>query len=132
MKATKRKLRLFLMAVFAVVALSACANDNEKADDQSQDSAGNTQLEDKVVVYSTHSEELLEMVAEAFEEKTGVAVEYVNLKGELAERVEAEKENPQADVMYGGASNLFMDLTEKVTKCQQVLFQTQSVLIFRE
>ena len=71
------------------------------------------ELEEQVVVYSTHSEDLIEIVANAFEEKTGVKVEYINLKGELAERVEAEKANPQADIMYGGASNLFMDLKEK-------------------
>ena len=71
------------------------------------------ELEEQVVVYSTHSEDLIEIVANAFEEETGVKVEYINLKGELAERVETEKANPQADIMYGGASNLFMDLKEK-------------------
>lgn len=68
------------------------------------------QLEDKVVIYSTHGEDLLEIVATEFEKETGVKVEYINLKGELAERVRAEKNNPQADVMFGGASSLFMDL----------------------
>ena len=71
------------------------------------------ELEEKVVIYSTHGEDMIEMVAEAFEQETGVQVEYINLKGELAERVEAEKNNPQADVMFGGASNLFMDLKGK-------------------
>lgn len=70
--------------------------------------AGN--LEDKVVVYSTHGESLLEAVADAFEAKTGVAVEFLNLKGELADRVRAEKANPQSDVMYGGPSSVYQEL----------------------
>ena len=67
-------------------------------------------LEDKVVIYSTHGESMLEMVADAFEKKTGVAVEFLNLKGELADRVRAEKANPQSDVMYGGPSSVYQEL----------------------
>ena len=70
-------------------------------------------LEDRLVIYSTHSEELLEFVADAFEAETGVEVDFINLKGELAEKVLAEKDDPQADVMYGGASSIFAELTEK-------------------
>ena len=70
--------------------------------------AGN--LEDKVVVYSTHGESMLEAVADAFEAKTGVAVEFINLKGELADRVRAEKANPQSDVMYGAPSSVYQEL----------------------
>jgi iron(III) transport system substrate-binding protein len=73
----------------------------------------NTVLEDKVVIYSTHGEAMLELAAVEFEKETGVAVEYINLKGELADRVRAEKENPQADIMYGGASSIFMELKDE-------------------
>ncbi len=68
-------------------------------------------LEDKVVVYSTHGDSMLEAVADAFEKKTGVPVEFINLKGELADRVRAEKGNPQSDVMYGGPSSVYQKLT---------------------
>lgn len=70
-------------------------------------------LEDKLVIYSTHDEALLKFVADAYTEKTGVKVEFINLKGELADRVRAEKEKPQADVMYGGASSLFMQMANE-------------------
>ncbi len=70
----------------------------------------NQQLEDKVVVYSTHGESLLESVADAFEAETGTKVEFINLKGELADRVRAEKANPQADVMYGAPSSVYQEL----------------------
>lgn len=71
------------------------------------------ELEDKVIIYSTHGESMLELVATAFEEETGVKVEFINLKGELSERVLAERENPQSDVMYGGSSAVFMELKEE-------------------
>ena len=67
-------------------------------------------LEDKVVVYSTHPESLLELVADAFTKETGVKVDFINLKGELADRVRAEKANPQSDVMYGAPSSVFQEL----------------------
>ena len=116
-KFNKKNIWLLLMAVIAIITFTACASNEKPAQEESAKPSEKvdetTELEEKVVVYSTHSEDLIEKVAQAFEEKTGVKVEYINLKGELAERVEAEKSNPQADVMYGGASNLFMDLKEK-------------------
>lgn len=68
------------------------------------------ELEKKVVVYSTHGEAMLEMVAEAYTKETGVLVDFINLKGALADRVRAEKENPQSDVMYGAPSSVFLEL----------------------
>lgn len=113
-----RKSVLFLLVLGLIVfAMAGCTQSaktpEEPAVETPVEEPTAVVLEDKVVIYSTHSEELLELVADAFEEKTGVTVEYINLKGELAERVEAEKNNPQADVMFGGASNLFMDLKNK-------------------
>lgn len=72
--------------------------------------ASAAKLEDKVVVYSTHGESMLELVADAFEKETGVKVEFINLKGELADRVRAEKANPQSDVMYGAPSSVYQEL----------------------
>jgi iron(III) transport system substrate-binding protein len=69
------------------------------------------EIEEKVVVYSTHSESMLELVAEMFQKETGVKVDFINLKGELADRVRAEKNNPQSDVMYGAPSSVFLELT---------------------
>lgn len=83
-----------------------------KAEGQTTDQAQTAALEDELVIYSTHPEELLECVATEFEQETGVAVSFINLKGELAEKVLAEKDNPQADIMYGGASSVFLELEE--------------------
>lgn len=115
---SKKSLKLLLIAVIVMLTLAACTNAPVEAPVEQPVEAPAEQpeevtLEEKVIIYSTHGEDMIEMVAEAFQKKTGVQVEYINLKGELAERVEAEKSNPQADVMYGGASNLFMDLKQK-------------------
>lgn len=67
-------------------------------------------LEKKVVIYSTHGESLLEAVADAFEKETKVKVYFINLKGELSDRVRAEKANPQSDVMFGAPSSVFIEL----------------------
>ena len=69
--------------------------------------------DEKLVIYSTHPENLIEAVASEFEKETGIEVDYINLKGALADRVLAEKDAPQADIMYGGASSLFIDLSKK-------------------
>ncbi len=116
----KKLISIVLISVmaFSLVACSASANNEQST--KANDIAATTEkeepvevaieMEDKVVVYSTHGESMLELVATAFEEETGIKVEFINLKGELAERVRAEKENPQSDVMYGGASSIFMEL----------------------
>ena len=71
------------------------------------------ELEDSLVIYTTHSEEMLDVIANAFTEKTGVQVEFINLKGELADRVRSEKDNPQADIMFGGDTATYMLLQEE-------------------
>ncbi|HKL11157.1 MAG TPA: extracellular solute-binding protein [Clostridia bacterium] len=116
------KLFSILLVLVLSLALAACGSGAEtpEADAEAAQEAETTegvaeaaQLEDKVVIYSTHSEAMLELVASEFEKETGVAVEFINLKGELADRVRAEKENPQSDVMFGGASSVFMELQDE-------------------
>jgi iron(III) transport system substrate-binding protein len=91
-------LRWIVLALFAVAMVPAAVM------------ASSADLEEKVVVYSTHGESMLELVADAFEKDSGVKVEFINLKGELADRVRAEKANPQSDVMYGAPSSVYQEL----------------------
>lgn len=104
-----RKIISTLLILLLAFSLAACNNTDVK-NDENEKSKEKANLEDKVVVYSTHPEDLLEYVSGKFEEETGVKVEFINLRGELADRVRAEKENPQSDVMFGGASSLFIDM----------------------
>jgi len=56
-----------------------------------------------VTVYTTLDEELARDVFKAFQTETGIRVDWVRLStGECVARMEAEKENPQASVWYGG------------------------------
>lgn len=59
--------------------------------------------QEKVVVYSTSFEPLARALFEAFEEDTGIKVEWVRLStGEATARMDAERKNPQASMWYGG------------------------------
>ncbi len=114
-----KKIIVVLLVLMLSLNLVACTNKiaPEKVENGGQSTGDvdneNTKLEDKLVIYSTHADELLQFVADEFKKQTGVEVEYINLKGELADRVRAEKENPQADIMFGGASSLFMEMAEE-------------------
>ena len=105
----KRKLTTLLLSAAMSISLVGCSN-NSKKDEAANN---NGKLEDTVVVYTTHPEEMLEKVADEFTKETGVNVEFINLKGELAERVRSEKDNPQADVMYGGDTATYMQLKKE-------------------
>lgn len=66
---------------------------------------------EKVIVYSPHGEEILDDITDLFMEKTGIEVEYLYMGGgELADRLRAEKGNPQADIIYGNPTNVFEQL----------------------
>jgi iron(III) transport system substrate-binding protein len=57
----------------------------------------------EVVLYSSNQPELLDMVAQGFEKKTGHKVSVVRMgTGEAMKRIQAEKENPLADVFWSG------------------------------
>lgn len=58
---------------------------------------------DKLVVYTPNSEGLIQAVIPLFEEKTGIDVEIISAgTGDLISRINAEKDNPYADVLFGG------------------------------
>ena len=95
----KKGTKGFIWVLGLIVFAALCFNQVQAGD-----------LEDKVVVYSTHNDSLLELVADGFTKETGVKVDFINLKGELADRVRAEKANPQSDVMYGAPSSVFQEL----------------------
>lgn len=106
----KKLVSLFLVGAM-VLSLAACGS---KSEEQTEEQTAETEteesveLEDSLVIYSTHSEDMLEVICDAFTEETGVEVEFINLKGELADRVRSEKDNPQADIMFGGDTATYM------------------------
>lgn len=63
-----------------------------------------------LVVYSPNSEGLINATIPLFEEKYGVKVELIQAgTGELVKRIQSEKEDPYADVLFGGSWSLMYD-----------------------
>ncbi|GAB6169807.1 extracellular solute-binding protein [Clostridium carnis] len=57
-----------------------------------------------LVVYSPNSEDIINTIIPMFEDETGISVELVSAgTGELFKRIESEKDNPYADVIFGGS-----------------------------
>jgi iron(III) transport system substrate-binding protein len=57
----------------------------------------------KLVIYSPNTEALVEGIIPAFEKASGIKIEIISAgTGECWKRIESEKNNPVADVMWGG------------------------------
>ncbi|MBN1369657.1 MAG: ABC transporter substrate-binding protein [Dehalococcoidaceae bacterium] len=55
-----------------------------------------------------------EIVAEAFEEETGIKVNFLPMSsGEVLTRIKAESANPQTDIWFGGGSDAFLQAKEE-------------------
>ena len=64
---------------------------------------GSAALAAEVVLYSSNQPELLDMVAQGFEKKSGTKVTVVRLgTGEAMKRIAAEKANPLCDIFWSG------------------------------
>lgn len=86
--AMKKMKQLFIVLV-AIMLLTACGS-------KSSEGAG------KLVIYTPNSEGI-QSVIPLFEEKTNIKVEVISGgTGELISRLTSEKENPYADVLFGG------------------------------
>lgn len=107
----KKRLLSILLASAMVCSFAACGTSEKKTEEKKEQAE--VELEDSLVIYTTHPEDMLEVIADQFTEETGVEVEFINLKGELADRVRSEKENPQADIMFGGDEATYMVLQEE-------------------
>ncbi len=108
----KKMLSALLVAAMAASLLMGCGS-SDSAEEESTEAEASTEMEDKVVVYTAHTEEMLDEIIEGFTEKTGVEVECLNVGGDLAERVRTEKDNPQADVIYGQDTATYMALKDE-------------------
>lgn len=59
--------------------------------------------EEKLVIYTSHKEEVYQPIVREFEQRTGIWVEVVcGGTNELLDRIDKEGEEPRADVMFGG------------------------------
>lgn len=59
--------------------------------------------EERLVIYTSHKEEVYRPIVKEFEQRTGIWVEVVTGgTNELLERIRTEADSPAADVMFGG------------------------------
>lgn len=59
---------------------------------------------DTLVIYTPHPTEFIRPLVEEFENAYGITVEVVNASsGELMQKIESEKEQPQGDILWGGS-----------------------------
>lgn len=78
-----------------------------------------TPEENRLVIYTSHKEEVYRPIIREFEERTGIWVEVVTGgSNELLAQLEQEKSSPKADVMFGGgveSLDACRDLFERVS-----------------
>ncbi len=99
---------LSLLLVF-ILALSGCAS---KSTEKENTTTGEKKS-DKLVVYSPNSEGLMNSVIPLFEETYGITVEVIQAgTGELVKRIQSEKDDPYADVLFGGSHSQYIATKE--------------------
>lgn len=86
-----------ILALMMVFSLAACGKDDSD--------------ENIVVVYTSSNQEILDLLEPAFEEATGIDVQFVSFaSAEGFAKAQAEREDPQADVMScGGWAEIHSD-----------------------
>ncbi|MGD9117048.1 MAG: ABC transporter substrate-binding protein [Dehalococcoidia bacterium] len=125
MKLLKKPLSLFLVLVmaFSIVAFAGCGGDTpaepttpeEPITPEEPTTPDETiQPDDEMVLNVYHAYTNPDLIFEAFEEATGINVQYMGLSsGEVITRLRAEKDNPQADVWFAGGSDSFIQAMDE-------------------
>ena len=84
-----KKLVVLLLTILMVIGLCGCKKEDEG--------------ENIVVVYTSSNQEILDLLEPAFEEATGIDVQFVSFaSAEGLAKAQAEREDPQADVLSCG------------------------------
>jgi len=97
-----RLLKILFATVLLFGTLAACSSDNGDGNDDGNDD-GVEQYGGNLVVYSPNSDGEIEGLLYYWGDKHGVEIELQSMgTGEVLSKLQAEKENPQADVMFGG------------------------------
>lgn len=89
-----------LAALSALLVLSGCGLRSADAPDTAAYAPPESR---RLVIYTSHKEEVYQPIVREFEERTGIWVDVVaGGTNELLERVREEADSPSADVMFGG------------------------------
>ena len=117
----RKFISIALMITLLLLILAGCTSsqqpDNSTANENNtaaNASAPPAPASTKLVVYSGLSEDDMMALSSAFKSATGIEMEYICANiGDLTARVDAEKDNPQADILLGGS----VDLYDPVNAC---------------
>lgn len=92
------------LACVLTLGLTACSSGTASTATAGASEAATASTADKVlVVYSPNSDTEVDSIIPAFEKATGITVQLVSAgTGECISRIQAEKDNPQGDIMWGG------------------------------
>lgn len=120
-----KKLLALLLALVMALSLMACGGNDAPADKPADEPAAEDTAETpadeatedeaaaaskELVVYSPATEGQINAVIPLFEEKYGIEVEVITGgTGELLARVDAEGDNPYADVIFGGGESSYAE-----------------------
>lgn len=98
---------LTVLSLALALSMASCSSNEGKTKDGSQ--SENTSS-DSLVVYSPNSEGIVSSIIPAFEESTGITVELQQAgTGELFTKLQGEKSDPVADVIWGSAYSLYYE-----------------------
>ena len=107
MKMFKRFAAALLAGVMVLAMLTACGGGN--SDTSSEGDGGESSGSNELTVYTAFPEAEVAYYFNAFEEATGIKVNALRLSaGEMLTRVAAEKDNPQASLMFGGSTDNYI------------------------
>ncbi|MDT8410765.1 MAG: Fe(3+) ABC transporter substrate-binding protein [Wenzhouxiangellaceae bacterium] len=91
---------LILLFMFAALGLAGCQPGADDEADSGSAERADADAPAKLVVYTSRQPHLVEPLFKAYEEQTGVAIEYISDDaGALIERLAAEGENSDADLL---------------------------------
>ena len=99
-----KKLLNTALACLLAIGLAGCGSSSTAAATEAaaaSDAAGTAATTGgSLTIYSPNSDDLINAVVPAFEQKTGIKVEVISAgTGDCLTRIDSEKDNPQADVM---------------------------------
>ena len=99
----KQFTKYIVILIATVVLLAACQNKPENGDkgsNSSKSSSNDGNSKDKLVLYAAGPDNLVNDMVKQFEKQTGKKVQvFQGTTGEILGRLEAEKDNPKADVV---------------------------------
>ncbi|SDZ57456.1 iron(III) transport system substrate-binding protein [Evansella caseinilytica] len=127
-----KQLKSVILFIVLLMTASACSNANSTTGSEQSETPGDQELNEpankegadneeegreetgKLVIYTSGSKDLAEKLIEGFEEKTGINVDmFEGTTGQILGRLEAEENNPLADVVVLASLPPAMEYKEK-------------------